>query len=86
MNYNYSCPVNELDSIRRARGTRSCRSAFYRLAQNRSETALRLINDDARYRCVSNPGELTFPNYLRLENDNISAQDAAKIIKDHFRF
>ncbi|WP_457943283.1 hypothetical protein [Caproiciproducens sp. LBM24188] len=47
MNYNYSCPVNELDSIRRARGTRSCRSAFYRLAQNRSETALRLINDDA---------------------------------------
>ena len=46
----------------------------------------RLINDDAHYRCVSNPGEITFPNYLRLENDEISAQDAAEIIKDHFKF
>lgn len=44
----------------------------------------RLLNDDARYRCVSNPGEIPFSNYLRLENENISPQDAAKIIKEHF--
>ena len=46
----------------------------------------RLINDDARYRCVSEPGEIPFPNYLRLENEHISPQEAAKIIKNHFGF
>jgi len=46
----------------------------------------RLIHDDQRYRCESLPGEITFPNYLRLENANISAADAAKIIKEYFSF
>ena len=46
----------------------------------------RLLNDDARYRCVSIPGEIPFPNYLRLENANLSPQDAAQIIKEHFNF
>ena len=46
----------------------------------------RLINDDLRYRCESLPGEIPFPNYLRLENADISAEEAAQIIKEHFRF
>lgn len=46
----------------------------------------RLINDDARFRCVSNPGEITFPNYLRIVNEHISPQEAANIIKNHFKF
>ena len=46
----------------------------------------RLINDDLRFRCVSNPGEIPFPNYLRLENSNLSPQKAAEIIKTHFGF
>ena len=46
----------------------------------------RLINDDARYRCVSNPGEIPFPNYLRLENGSLPPQEAAQIIKKHFGF
>lgn len=46
----------------------------------------RLINDDARYRCVSDPGEIPFPNYFRLDNTNISPQNAAQIIKEHFDF
>ena len=46
----------------------------------------RLIRDDWNYRCESLPGEITFPNYLRLENADISAEDAAKIIKKHFSF
>lgn len=46
----------------------------------------RLIDDDRRYRCESLPGELTFVNYLRLDNSNLSAADAAKIIKDTFHF
>lgn len=44
----------------------------------------RLLRDSARYRCVSNPGEIPFPNYLRLENINITAQEAAQRIKEHF--
>ena len=71
-----------------------------RLARNRTENRLknkaskrdveisnqRLLNDDLRYRCESLPGEIPFPNYLRLENENISAADAAQRIKEHFSF
>ena len=46
----------------------------------------RLLNDDNRYRCVSFPGEIPFPNYLRLENSDISAAEAAAIIKEQFSF
>ena len=46
----------------------------------------RLLRDDAIHRCVSNPGELPYPNYLRLENANIPPEEAARIIKNHFQF
>lgn len=46
----------------------------------------RLIRDDINYRCVSLPGEIPFPNYLRLENADLSPEEAAKIIKEHFHF
>lgn len=46
----------------------------------------RLIQDDVRYRCESLPGEIPFPNYLRLENADLPAAEAAAIIKDHFAF
>lgn len=71
-----------------------------RLARNSTENRLknkaskrdieasnqRLINDDRNWRCESLPGEIPFPNYLRLENADIRAEDAAKIIKEHFSF
>ena len=44
----------------------------------------RLLNDDAKYRCVSYEGEFPFENYLRIENSNLPAEDAAKLIKDTF--
>lgn len=44
----------------------------------------RLLRDDANHRCVSYPGEIPFPNYLRLENGDISAAEAARIIQEHF--
>ena len=44
----------------------------------------RLLRDDARFRCVSNPGEIPFPNYLRLDNEHVTALEAAQIIKSHF--
>ena len=71
-----------------------------RLARNATENRLlnkaskrdieasgqRLLNDDRKWRCESLPGEIPFPNYLRIENADISASDAARIIKDHFQF
>lgn len=46
----------------------------------------RLIRDDQNYRCESLPGEITFPNYLRLETADLSAADAAAKIKEFFSF
>lgn len=46
----------------------------------------RLLADDRRYRCESLPSEIPFPNYLRLDNANISPARTAEIIRDHFGF
>ena len=46
----------------------------------------RLIRDDENYRCESLPGEITFPNYLRIENTSLSPVEAASMIKAHFGF
>lgn len=46
----------------------------------------RLIRDDQNHRCESLPGEIPFPNYLRIDNSSISASEAAKIIKETFGF
>lgn len=69
-----------------------------RLARNASENRLkhkaskrnvewsnqRLIADDQKYRCQSLPGEIPWDNYLRIENEHISAAEAAQMIKDYF--
>ena len=44
----------------------------------------RLLRDDRNHRCVSHPGEIPFPNYLRLENADLSPEEAARIIREHF--
>lgn len=44
----------------------------------------RLLRDDANYRCVSLLGEIPFENYLRIDNSEISAETAAKMIREHF--
>jgi len=44
----------------------------------------RLLNDDKNYRCVSYEGEIKFENYIKIDNSNLSAEVAAKMIKDHF--
>lgn len=46
----------------------------------------RLIRYDDRYRLVSREGEVPFENYLRLDNTEISAQEAAEIIQQRFGF
>jgi hypothetical protein len=44
----------------------------------------RLINDDLNHRCVSYEGEITFDNYLRIDNSDKEAEEVAKIIKETF--
>ena len=46
----------------------------------------RLLLDDRNYRCESLPGEIPWPNYLRIENAFISPEEAAAQIKSHFGF
>ncbi|MBR2933180.1 MAG: shikimate kinase [Clostridia bacterium] len=43
----------------------------------------RLLNEE-RYRTVSFDGEIPFKNYIRIDNTNISAAQAAKMIKEKF--
>ena len=45
----------------------------------------RLIRDDANHRCVSYPGEIPFENYLRIENADLPAAEAAQRIKEYFQ-
>jgi hypothetical protein len=44
----------------------------------------RLINDDNKYRCVSNEGEILFDNYIKIDNSKLSAEFVAKMIKERF--
>ena len=44
----------------------------------------RLLMDDARYRCVSDDGEITFENYIKIDNTNLSPEIVAKMIKERF--
>ena len=42
------------------------------------------MNDDAKYRCVSNDGEISFDNYIKIDNSNLSAEVVAQMIKGRF--
>lgn len=44
----------------------------------------RLLDADKRYRCVSYEGEVTFENYIKIDNGNLSAESVAKMIKERF--
>ena len=44
----------------------------------------RLINDDKNHRCVSYDGEITFDNYLRIDNSDMEPDEVARLIKETF--
>ena len=44
----------------------------------------RILNEDANHRLVSEPGEIPFENYLRIDNTSLSAEEVAKMIKEKF--
>lgn len=72
--------------VRLARNATENRLRHKASKRNIEDSNARLIRDDANYRCVSLPGEIPFPNYLRLENADITPEEAARIIKAHFQF
>ena len=43
----------------------------------------RLLRED-RYRLVSREGELPFKNYMRIDNTNLTPEEAARMIRDRF--
>ncbi len=71
-----------------------------RMRRNRTENRLnekpskrnvalseRLIaHAEERYRCVSEPGEIPYERYLRLNTNELSAREAAEIIIGHFGY
>lgn len=52
--------------------------------QNQEFSERLILNEDAKYRLVSQPGELSFENYLRIDNTHLSAIEVAKMIKEGF--
>lgn len=44
----------------------------------------RLLRDGENHRLVSQPGEIPFENYIRIDNSQLTAQAAAAMIKERF--
>ena len=51
---------------------------------NRSEQLL--LQEDERYRTVSNPGEIPYENYLKIDNSQLAPDAVAELICQHFAF
>ena len=43
-----------------------------------------LIRYEERFRLVSEPGEIPFENYLRIDNTDLSPEEAARMIRERF--
>ena len=43
----------------------------------------RLLNDDKNY-CASSDGQITWENYIKIDNTDLSAEAVARIIKERF--
>ena len=71
-----------------------------RLQRNRTENRLKekpskrdsdhaeglIYRLEEKYRCVSEPGEIPYDNYLRLDNSQLSPEEAAEIIAGYFGY
>ena len=57
----------------------------YKASKRDTETSdRRLILDDEHHRFISDEGDIPYENYIRIENSNISAAEAARMIKERF--
>ena len=71
-------------AIRLARNVSANRLANKASKRDIEASNRRLIEDDRRYRCESLPGEIPFENYLRIDNTDLSPEDAARRIRETF--
>lgn len=44
----------------------------------------RLLSEEDKHRLISHEGEVPFTNYLRINNDNLTASEVAEMIKQKF--
>ena len=44
----------------------------------------RVLSEDANHRLVSQPGEIPFENYMRIDNTNLAPDVVARMIKEKF--
>lgn len=44
----------------------------------------RMLREETRYRLVSNEGEMTFKNYMKIDNTYLEPSDVARMIKERF--
>lgn len=56
----------------------------HKASKRDTEASNARIMAEERYRLVSNEGEIPFPNYLRIYNENLSAAETAALIKRTF--
>jgi hypothetical protein len=70
--------------VRLQRNTTENRLKHKPSKRNIDESNLRLIRDDNNHRCVSYDGEVTFDNYIKIYNSELSAEAVAKMIKERF--
>ena len=52
--------------------------------RNTDWTTQKIFETDKAYRCVSNEGEVTFENYIKIDNTDLAADVVASMIKDTF--
>ena len=78
----------ELDApleVRLQRNRTENRLAHKPSKQHIADSERRIIMDQEFCRFESEPGEITYNNYLRIRNENISAEQVAQMIKDEFQ-
>lgn len=58
---------------------------FHKPTKRNLDFSQRIFTEtEAKYRLVSHESEITFPNYLRIDNTHISPEIVAQHIKEHF--
>lgn len=72
--------------IRLARNTTENRLIHKASKRDIEASNQRLIRDDEQHRMESLPGEIVSPNYIRIDNSNLSPADTARLIKERFGF
>lgn len=70
--------------VRLARNATENRRRNKASKQDTEAAARRIMAEDEAYRLVSLPGEIPWDNYLRIENEHIPADEAARMIKERF--